>query len=208
MSEERDPLDGLFASDEPAAGSGEDTQTGADTQTAAGDDTKTGQEAPGADSVGGGNADDKIEATDKVKMVPLAALDEARERARAAEERLAARGGEDTVSASDAGFVQIDPKEDPAGAYEQMMGIVQLNAVNTTLNFSEKAARKEHGSEIVDKVMKWASDRFEKEPEYAARVLADADPYELHRRLQEDGARHQDRQDRPRHPGRARRGRS
>lgn len=178
MSEERDPLDDLFADDEPAAGAGEDTQTGADTQTATGDDTKTDQEAPGTDSVEGGNADDKADATGNVKMVPLAALEEARQRARDAEARLSAQG-EDTISATDAGFVPIDPKEDPAGAYDQMMSVIQLNAVNTTLNFSEKSARKEHGSEYVDKVFKWATERFETDPEFATRILTDSDPYEL-----------------------------
>jgi hypothetical protein len=180
MSEDRDPLDNVFGDDTQAATGGEDTQTGSDTQAATGDNTQTAQEAPGKDSVEGGDADDKIDATGTVKMVPLAALEEARKRAKDAEERLSQSGtGADTTSGTgDPEFEPIDPKEDPEGAFNQMMGIVQLNAVNTTLNFSERMARKEHGSELVDKVMEWATKRFETDPAFATTVLTDPDPYE------------------------------
>lgn len=181
MSEGHDPLDAVFGDDTQTATAGDDTQAGTDTQSAAGTDTQTTPEAQGKDSIEGGADDSSVEVDGKVKMVPKAALDEARQRARDAEERLAAKdkGGEDTNTGQADDFVLPDPKEDPEGYAAALMGTVQLNVVNQTLNFSERWARKEHGDEIIDKVRDWALKRFETDADFASRVLTDPDPYEV-----------------------------
>jgi hypothetical protein len=175
MSEERDPLDAVFGSEE----AGTDTTSGQDTNSGTGTGTQTAPEEQGKDSITGGAAEDKVEDTGKVTMVPKAALDEARQRARDAEERLAAKdkGGEDTTTGTDAPAFR-DPKEDPEGFAEDLFGAVQLNMVNTTLNLSEKMARKEHGAELVDSVREWTLKRFETDPDFASRIITDPDPYE------------------------------
>lgn len=180
MSEQRDPLDDVFGDAGASATEGKDTVTGSDTATGADTNTQTTQEAPGNDSVPGAAGDDKITGdTKEVKMVPLAALEEARRTL--AEERQARidgnKGADTNTGASEpVGF--RDPKEDPDGWAEDVLGSVQLNIVNSTLNMSEKFARKEHGVELVDQVREWALKRFETDPAYASRILADPDPYE------------------------------
>jgi len=136
---------------------------------------KTQEEAPPENSQDAGEP----EQSGQTVMVPKAALDEARQRARDAEERLAKQGKtEETTDQPERAGIR-DPKEDPEGFAEDILGTIQLNTVNVTLNTSERFARKEHGNEVVDKVRDWALAKFETDPSFATKVLTDPDPYEV-----------------------------
>lgn len=105
--------------------------------------------------------------------VPLSALLDERDRRQKAEQQLA-------DAAANAAPVEVPDREtDPEGheAYVQEQNGLAL--INQTLNFSEKWARKEHGTELVDAAKSWAIAKFDTDPAFASRVLLDADPYEI-----------------------------
>lgn len=170
--ETHDPLDGLFGGDaDPAADKAQEAPV-ADAAKPA-EVTQEQQEAPAE------GAEQEPASSGRVKMVPLAALEESRARAKSAEERLAARdvGKPEKTDAEEVVTRMRDPKDDPQGAYEDLAGNFQMAIVNTTLNFSERLARTEHGKELVDDVKAWALKKFEIDPAYASKILLDPDPY-------------------------------
>lgn len=167
---EFDPLEGLFTKPDPEAPGGGDD--------AGSQQLQQRQEAPVVEPP---TSDGEGEVTGAVKMVPLAALEEARTRAKSAEERLAASQApaKATTPAADADTpVQLrNPTEDPAGAYEDLAGVMRLEVVNTKLNLSEDMAREKHGDELVDKVQAWALAKFDTDPAFASRILNDRNPF-------------------------------
>lgn len=103
-------------------------------------------------------------------FVPLAALHEARERARVAEERLAQhRPAQPPQEAPQ----PPDRHEDPEG-YDQFQENqrVQLNA-----QWSHRFAVATHGEETVQQAQQWAEQRFDQDPIFRQRSLAAPDPY-------------------------------
>jgi hypothetical protein len=104
-------------------------------------------------------------------MVPLSAL--LKERNKRQEKPAApAAAAEEPVE------VEIpDPATDPKGYFDYQQSVITTNIVNNNLNVSERFARKEHPAELVDAVRTWALAKFDTDPEYAKKVLFDADPY-------------------------------
>jgi hypothetical protein len=72
-----------------------------------------------------------------------------------------------------------DQYEDPEGYQAHREQQINERLLHHTLNTSERFARKEHGGELVDKARDWALQKFQSDPLYYQRVLADPDPYEL-----------------------------
>lgn len=92
-------------------------------------------------------------------MVPLAELEKTRERARAAEEYQ--RNQQREIDQLKQQMVrltqpppqaqpQLDPVEDPDGFAQNLMQAVDQRFLNLALNESERRARSDHGSELVD----------------------------------------------------------
>lgn len=105
-------------------------------------------------------------------MVPLSALLKERNKRQEKPAAPAAAAAEEPVE------VEIpDPATDPKGYFDYQQSVITTNIVNNNLNVSERFARKEHPAELVDAVRTWALARFDTDPEYAKKVLFDADPY-------------------------------
>jgi hypothetical protein len=190
MTDEFDPLEGLLDTGDQH----QDTTSG-----------DAGAGADGAGDLGAGKTDEQPSAeapsnetdqndTDGQKMVPYAALAEARRRAEAAEARLAERGaapqeqqgagdGQEDFSLSAIFGERPDPKEDLEGYLAWKDNITNVNLLNQTLNVSERMARKELGKEFIDKVREWGLKKFETDPVFTQQVLGDPDPYEVAVRL-------------------------
>lgn len=169
MSEDRDPLDGLFEeAPEPQVTEPKDDAPAQEAPVAK--ETPAEEAAPAPEE-----ANPKIEP--EPKMVPLAALEEARTRARDAEARLADASKPKETPAEAPAPRSFD--DDPAGAMQDFLGQVELNNVNLALNTSRRFAAKEHGQELVDTVQAWALEKFDKDAAYAAKVIYAEDPYEL-----------------------------
>lgn len=165
MADEYDPLDGLFEA-EPAAS---EEQEG---------DAPKQEQAPAAEAPLPEEPSAEEPPATEPKMVPLAALEEARSRARDAEARLAERDKPKEEPPAERPAIR-DPAEDPQGAMEDLMGTFEFNSVNQALNVSRRFAAMEHGKELIDKVQAWALEKFDKDPQYAAKVIYSEDPYEL-----------------------------
>lgn len=113
--------------------------------------------------------------TDPAKQehnVPLATFLDMRDKLKKVEARNAELEPKDTDP------VVPDPAKDPAGYAHFLTVQTQMTTMNDRLNFSEKLARKEHGTEMVDKVREWALAKFDTDDDFTRRVLGDADPYE------------------------------
>lgn len=105
-------------------------------------------------------------------FVPIAAMLDARDRAKAAEAE------RDRLLAERQPVEVPDPYADPEGyaAFQDQRYQVALQSI--ALNTSERFARKEYGNETVEAAKKWALDRFQADPLYQRQVLADPDPYD------------------------------
>lgn len=90
------------------------------------------------------------------------------------------KGAKETPSTEDAPQFEVpDPVKNPReyAAYQDTMS--RLNILNERMNVSERFARKEHGSELIDKVRDWALERMDKDEAFGNKVVNDADPYSV-----------------------------
>lgn len=105
-------------------------------------------------------------------FVPIAAMLDARDRAKAAEAEV------QRLRAAQQPVETPDPFEDPEGFAAHQQNELNHRLQSITLNTSERFARKEHGNETVTTAQQWALQRFEADPLYRQQILNDPDPYE------------------------------
>lgn len=112
-------------------------------------------------------------------FVPIAALQEERDRRQAAEARLATPQPQPQPSAQPRHEApqRPDPFEDPAGYAEWQEAVFENRLFNQSLNFSETFARQKHGDATVNEVQQWAKPRLEADPIFAAQFRQQSDPY-------------------------------
>lgn len=131
--------------------------------------------------------DDEEVTPDEKGMVPHGALHAAREKAKAKQsalqaeiDALKAAGTKPEVKADetvDEEFVPPDPAKDPVGYAKYMDQRIEINTLNTNLNFSERFARKEHGNEKVDEAFAWFQSMAPQYPDVYNKTIRSQDPY-------------------------------
>lgn len=104
-------------------------------------------------------------------FVPIAALLDARDKAKALETEL------NQLRAKQPQVQEPDPMEDPEGYAAFQRSFTQQVALNTKLDLSEDMARERHGDDLVEQAKAWAVQRFAQSPSYQAEVLAQRNPY-------------------------------
>lgn len=141
-------------------------------------ETQTAETSQPAPQTGGdaGTGSDQPEGTRSeappAGYVPISALLDEREKRKEAEKKL--------ETAPKQLPLQVEDEPEPGTPEWVQWNAEQthLTIVNERLNNSERFARKEHGAEKVDTVRAWTLARFETDPDFASRILADPDPYE------------------------------
>jgi hypothetical protein len=185
-----DPLEDLFDTEDKSKDTPADKDQGEELPAGSADQEKDDKEPEAKEEKQEDPVDpdaDIVVDRDGVKMVPLAALREARERAKAAEARPVVQPKAETGSddqdddASDPFGLGPAPdrEKDAAGYAEWLNANTNMTIFNDRLNRSEKDARREHGKEFTDTIRTWAMDRFEKDPAFTQRVMLSDDPYEV-----------------------------
>lgn len=111
-------------------------------------------------------------------FVPIAAMLDARDKAKAEAERATQAEAElQRLRAAQQPAEVPDPANDPIGYARHQQAELQNALLNQTLNFSERLARKDHGSEVVDAAQAWAKQKLASDPLYVQQIYSDADPY-------------------------------
>ncbi|MFZ5667954.1 MAG: hypothetical protein ACOY4K_00520 [Pseudomonadota bacterium] len=105
--------------------------------------------------------------------VPITAMLEERDKRKALEERLR------QIEAQRQQQAAPDPYEDPEGWRAWRDQQIEQRILNERLNFSERLARRDHGSETVDQARAWALERFAGDAYYYQKVMSSPDPYEV-----------------------------
>ena len=105
--------------------------------------------------------------------VPISAMLEERDKRKALEAQLR------DLEAQRAQRDIPDPYEDPEGYAAYRDQAIEQRILNERLNFSERLARRDHGSETVDQAREWALERFRADPLYYQKVMGQPDPYDV-----------------------------
>jgi hypothetical protein len=108
--------------------------------------------------------------------VPVSALQEERQKRQALEQRLAALEQQrQQAPPPEPPDRYQDPEAWEAWRDEQ----IETRLFNERLNTSERFARKEYGSETVEKVQQWAVERGQQDPLFGMKLRQHPDPYEF-----------------------------
>jgi hypothetical protein len=107
--------------------------------------------------------------------VPVSALQEERQKRQALEQRLAALEQRQQAPPPEPPDRYQDPEAWEAWRDEQ----IETRLFNERLNTSERFARKEYGSETVEKVQQWAIERGQQDPLFGMKLRQHPDPYEF-----------------------------
>jgi len=107
-------------------------------------------------------------------FVPIAAMLDARDRAKAAEERL--RQLEEQARQAQQQVPMPDPYEDPEGFAAAQQAQVGQALYQTNLRWSERIASIQHGADTVAKAKEWGFAKCDSDPYFNARVAASDDP--------------------------------